>query len=83
MELWQVDIETAIAIYDLALAHGKKPGENIQEEFLEILSKNKDKIKLLGETDKDIDLLTGDLRDNGVKILNIHEVDRQKKLKGE
>lgn len=77
-QAWKLDIGTYLEICELALKNGKKPGQSMQSEFEEILKKKKDKIKLLGETDKDIDLLTGDLRENGLKILNMKEIERKK-----
>jgi len=76
---WAIDVETYLEIVELAIKHGKKSGDNMHEEFEEILKKKKDKFELLGGTDKDIDLITGDLREKGLKILNIKEIHRRKK----
>lgn len=76
---WAIDLETYLEIIELATKHGKKTGDNMQEEFEEILKKKKDKFKLLGGTDKDADLLTGDCREKGLKVLNLNELDRRKK----
>ena len=76
---WQLNIGTVLEIYDLAIKRGKKPGDSVEEEFFEILKQKRDKFKLLGKTDKDIDLLTGDLREAGLKILNMKEIDRREK----
>lgn len=82
--IWTLDnIGTVLEIYELGLIHGKKAGDSLQEEFEEILKKKKEKFKLLGETDQDIDLLTGNLREQGLKILNFKELDRQKKKEEE
>ena len=77
-QAWHMDLGTYIEICELALKHGKKPGESMQEEFIEVLKKKQDKIKLIGETDKDVDLLTGNLRESGLKILNLKEIERKK-----
>jgi len=38
----------------------------------------KKQMKPIGTTDKDIDQLTGDLREEGKKILNLNEIQRRK-----
>jgi len=75
--LWQITIEQYLEIIELAKQHGKKEGDSMQEEFNEIMKKYK--IKSLGTTNKDIDDLTGDLRENGIKVLNLKEIERRKK----
>jgi hypothetical protein len=79
--IWTMDINTYIEIVELAQAHGKKQGENLQEEFEEVLSRKQNQIKFLGVTDQDKDLLIGNLRENGVKIMDLDEIERQNKLK--
>lgn len=74
--LFQTDIDTALEIMELAKKHGKKPGDSMQEEFEEV--KKSGKVKLIGLTDKDCDLLTGNLREKGLKILNLNEIERRK-----
>jgi len=76
---WQVDIDTVIEVFELAKSHGKKQGDNCQEEFEEVLKKKKDKFKLLGTGSKDLDLLTGDLREQGKKVFNLNEWERRQK----
>jgi len=49
------------------------------EEFKEVLKKRKDKIEHLGTSEKDIDLLAGNLREEGLKILNLKELERRKR----
>ena len=72
--VWTTDVDTMIKIFELGQAHGKKPGESCQEEFDEIRAQFPKKFTFLGTTNKDIDLLTGDLRENGLKILNMNEI---------
>ena len=74
-----LDTKTYLEIYNLAQKHGKKTGSSMQEEFDEVLKKRKNKIKYLGSTDMDIDLLTGNLREQGLKIRSINEENRRKK----
>ena len=79
-----MSIDDLLPIYEEAIklgkARGKKEGEDLSVEFFEILKKQnkEDKIKHLGQTDKDIDLLTGDMREEGYKILNLTEEERRK-----
>ena len=77
--VWQTDIDTMMEVFNLALKHGKKAGDNIQDEFLEIYKQKKDKFILIGCTEQDIDMLAGNLREDGKKILNLNEINRRKK----
>lgn len=70
--LWAMTIEQACEIHELALSRGKKPGDNIQDEIVEIIKKYN--IKPLGTTDKDIDMLAGDFREEGLKVVNLNEI---------
>lgn len=70
------DLDAYFEIVELAKQNGKKPGESMQEEFEIILKKRPEAFQLLGVSDKDVDMMTGDLREKGMKILNISEVDR-------
>lgn len=76
--VWTTDVITMTEVYELAIKHGKKEGESIEDEFFEVMKKKKDKFKCLGTTDKDSDLLTGDLREAGLKVLNLNEIERKK-----
>jgi len=76
---FMMDIDTYLEIVELAHKHGKKAGDSLQAEFEEVLKLKKVKIKYLGATNKDADLLTGDLREEGLNILNLNEIERQKK----
>lgn len=76
--VWAIGLETYLEIIELATKHGKKAGDSMQEEFEEVLKKKKDKFKLLGGTNKDVDLITGDLREEGQNILNLNELNRSK-----
>jgi len=77
MAMFITDIETMLTIFELAKKNGKKAGDNCQEEFETILELCPEKFTYIGDTDKDIDLLTGDLRERGLKILNIKEIERR------
>ena len=78
MHLFMFDLDTYISIIELAKQNGKKEGENIQEEFDIILNKDPSKFTYLGKSDQDIDLITGNLRERGLKILNLNELERRK-----
>ena len=67
------DLDVMMEVYRRAIAHGKKSGENCQEEFEELLKERPEAFEFLGNTLKDIDLLAGNLREDGVKVLNIKE----------
>lgn len=83
-DLWMMNCGDFLEIYEEAIKlgkeRGKKEGDNLEQEFFEVIKKRKaqDKIKHLGQTEKDIDMLTGDLREEGYKILNLKE-ERKKK----
>jgi len=82
--LFTMSISDYIEIMEEAIIlgkeRGKKEGDDLTQEFFEIAAKkNKlEKIKHLGQTEKDIDLLSGDLRENGLKVFNIKEIERKK-----
>ena len=66
--------EDAIAI---GKAEGRKPGDDIGDIVFRLLTERKKTVKVLGYTDKDLDVLAGDLREKGHKVLNMREVERQ------
>ncbi len=77
--IWLFDIDTYLAICELAKKHGKKAGESMREEFIEVMKFNRDKFRLLGYTDKDMDLLTGEMREKGLRVFNPKEKRRRNK----
>ena len=77
--VWLFDIDTYLAICELAKKHGKKAGDSMQEEFIEVMKFNRKKFELLGYTNKDIDLLTGEMREKGLKVYNPKEKQRRKR----
>ena len=74
------DVETMLEVYKLAQERGKKAGDSVEEELLEVMNKKKEKIKILGTTEQDLDMLTGELRERRFKVLNLKELERQKEL---
>ena len=75
---WEIDDKTFLEIFKLAKQHGKKVGDSMQAEFEEIYKRSPKKFRLLGATDQDIDMITGNLREQGKKVINLHEEDRRK-----
>ncbi len=61
-------IEDYIKVYELAEKHGKKPGDSMQEEFEQVKKENPKKFHYLGATDKDKDILLGDLREEATRF---------------
>jgi len=84
-DIWTMTITDYLTIMEevivLGKERGKKTGDNLEQEFFEIAKKKgmTDKIKHLGTIDKDSDLLTGDLREEGFKIINLKEEERKRK----
>jgi len=82
--IWQISLDDYLTIMEEAIVLGKErgkvEGDNLEAEFFEVAKKKGmiDKIKYLGQTDKDKDLLCGDMRENGLKVLNLDEIERQK-----
>jgi len=72
-----VDLGMYLEVVELALLHGKQEGEDMTAELEEIAKKYPDKVKFLGESNLDVDMITGNLRENGYKILNMKEIERR------
>ena len=67
-----LDIETLLKVYELGQKHGKKAGDNLQEEFDEIKLMYPEKFSFLGTTKLDKDLILGNLREETkLKILDL------------
>jgi len=77
--IWSISIDDYLTIMEEAIMlgkeRGKKEGDNLEQEFFEIAKKKGliNKIKHLGTTEMDKDLLAGNLREEGLKILNLGE----------
>ena len=82
--LYLINPEDYLTIMEEAIIlgkeRGKKEGDNIEQEFFEIAAKkNKlDKIQHLGQTEMDKGLITGNLRENGINIIDLDEEKRRK-----
>ena len=68
-----------LEIIELAKKEGVKEGESIQKQFEQILRQKPQEFKYLGDSDQDIDMITGNLREKGLKILNLKEEERRRK----
>jgi hypothetical protein len=83
--LWAINLDDYITILEYAIKLGKErgkvEGDNLETEFFEIAKKKglTEQIKHLGVTDKDKDLLVGELREEGFKVLNPDEEERRRK----
>jgi hypothetical protein len=76
--IFMIDIDTYLQLMEEAIVlgkeRGKKEGDNLELEFLEIANKKGlvDKIKHLGQTEMDKDLILGNLREETkLKILDL------------
>ena len=87
--LFILSIDDYLTIMEEAIVLGKErgkiEGDNLEKEFFEIAEKKglTNKIKHLGQTELDKDMIVGNLRENGLKILNLDEEKRRKEIKGE
>jgi hypothetical protein len=75
------DIQVILEIYDRAIKNGKKEGDSCQEEFNQLLKEKPEAFTFLGTCEEDADLLAGNLREKGLKILNINEIGKSKRNK--
>ena len=84
--IWTTSISDFLEIYEEAIKlgkeRGKKEGDNLEQEFFEIANKKNKIPKHIGQTEMDKDLLVGNLRENGHKILDIDELNRRKDNRG-
>ena len=68
------DISIVLEIYERARQRGKHSGDNCEEEFAELLKERPEMFELLGHTSMDIDMLAGNLREEGKKVINLKEL---------
>lgn len=69
--LWQINFDGYFEIVKRSKEAGLKPGDDMTPIFLKYMEEKGN--KPIGNTDMDIDLLAGNLRENGLKILNMKE----------
>lgn len=78
--VWMIkDIKVIPLIWQIGFRNGLKSGEKPRaEEFFEAWARHKDWVEPLGLTEaEDIDILAGNLRESGLKVLNINELKRR------
>jgi len=75
--LWNITMDDYMEAVELAQKNGVKAGESMEKYLLQVMKK-KNK-KPLASTNLDIDILTGELREDGLKVLNMSELNRKKK----
>ena len=68
------NIEAYAMILERALANGKIAGQSMKEEFDQVIQEHPEWFEIVGETDLDVDMLTGELRDRGVRVFNFNEL---------
>ena len=73
--LYSLTVDQYLEVIDLAKSNGKVAGDLMDEEF-EVIAK-KYNLKPIGSTELDLDMLTGELRDLGIKVTNIKEEERK------
>lgn len=71
------DIDFMLKVWDRAKANGKKPGDDCQKEFDELVKEFPEAVTFIGHTEKDIDLLSGDAREAGIKVINMNEINHK------
>ena len=70
-----------ILAIQLGYKNNKQDGQGLAEEFHEVQKRHPDWVEFLGNTEMDSDMLTGELRDKKIKILNLNE-ERRKNQNG-
>lgn len=81
--VFKLDITTYLEIVSLAQKNGKKPGDSMAEEMAQIIEQKREGIQFLGTIDQDKDMLVGNLRENGLKVLNLDELNQKESKKHE
>jgi len=73
------DFRALPLMYQLGYKNGKKDGTGLAEEALEVSKRHPSWVTILGTTKQDAGMITGNLREQGVKVLNIQELERRRK----
>lgn len=74
------DFRALPLMVQLAYKNGKKEGQGMAEEAIEVSKRHPEWVTILGNTEMDAGQMTGELREEGLKILNVNEIERQKKI---
>jgi hypothetical protein len=67
--IWQLDIDTYFEIIELAKSHGKKEGDSMLDEFIEIMERKN--IKPISHTELNKEELIREWASHGKKILDM------------
>ncbi len=85
--IWSVSIDDYITIMEEAIVlgkqRGKKPGDNLEQEFFEIAKKKNKLPKYIGQTEMDKDLLLGNMREEGLKVTSLEELQKRNETKSQ
>lgn len=76
-DVWSLSVDDYLEIVKRSRELGIKTGESMEEVLKEYMKEKGQ--KPIGKTDKDLDLLSGELREEGVKVLNMNELKRKNK----
>jgi hypothetical protein len=63
----------------LGYKNGKSAGDGMAEEMIEVGKRHPEWVTFLGNTEKDASIITGDLREEGMKVKNVQEEQRKNK----
>lgn len=61
----------------LGYKNNKKEGQGLAEEAVEVAKRHPTWVTILGNTEMDASLLAGNLREEGLKVLNLNEIERK------
>lgn len=70
-------------MYQLGYKNRKKSGAGLAEEAIEVSKRHPSWVTILGTTKQDAGMITGNLREQGIKILNLQELQRMEEMKNE
>lgn len=82
-QILALELDIYLELVEYAKKMGIKEGENMEKAITQFAKENPKKITVIATTEKDIDLLTGNLREMGFKVLNIKEEERKKEKDNE
>lgn len=71
-DIWMMTADDYIEIVKRAKDLGLKEGESMEEVLKEYMKEKNQ--KPIAKTNKDLDVLCGDMREEGMKVLNMNEL---------
>lgn len=77
--IWSIkDLKVIPLIWQLGYRNGLKSGDKpTANEFFEAWARHKDWVEPIGMTEQDLDMICGNLRESGLKVLNTNELKRR------